>query len=220
MPVTRPRDETLGMSSSESPIQYVLFDMDGVLCDLDDARRIAFLAELTRKDPDYLSYQIWGSGFENDSDEGKFSAEEYLNEFGNRMGKAIDASTWISYRRSGMTPNVSVLRIAEALSETVQLAILTNNGFMLKQSIDSLFPELLPIFGKNFFVSAEFGCRKPDPKVYSDLCCQLGWNPDKVLFIDDREENTIGAQSAGLRSLTFAGAEHFADTLNVFRLRV
>ncbi len=43
-----------------------------------------------------------------------------------------------------------------------RVAVLTNNGFLVRDQIDVLFPVLWPIFGDAIRVSAEFGARKPE----------------------------------------------------------
>ena len=206
------------MSSSEPKIRSVLFDMDGVLCDLDDHKRLQYLLPFTTKSPEELAFALWGSGFEDESDVGKFSADEYVNEFGARVGCKMDAELWQAYRKSGMTPKYEMLDLARQLATEYDVAILTNNGHMLKKSISVLFPELIPIFGDRVFVSAEFQCRKPNPKVYLDLCLQLKWKPSEVLFIDDREENVVGAKDTGLEALCFKTVDEFRSQLRLHQL--
>ena len=184
---------------NQTEIDAIIFDMDGVLCTLDDERRLDFLAEHGGLDRAVIAHAIWGSGFESRSDSGHYSADEYLVEFSSRVGRQTTNEYWIAYRRSGMTPKLDTLALAESLKPTHKLALLTNNGFQLKRNIDAIFPELRPIFGDNIFASAEFGTQKPDPRIYTDLCRVIGAEPDRTLMIDDRPENIDGAIAAGLR---------------------
>lgn len=182
----------------------VLFDMDDVLCRLDDEARIEYLHELSGMPHNDIAYAIWGSGFEDRVDAGEFSAEEYLVEFGNRIDYPISREEWCEYRKCGMTPYPEVLEFASGLVGTHKLGILTNNGLLLRDEIDTLFPELRAIFGENVYCSAQFGCRKPSPEVFMKACQLLGCEPSETLFIDDRQENVDGAVKAGLRSFRFA----------------
>ena len=56
--------------------------MDAVLCHLDDTKRIQYLHDLSGMRHHDIEYAIWGSGFEDRTDAGEFSIEEYLEEFG------------------------------------------------------------------------------------------------------------------------------------------
>ncbi|MEM7309924.1 MAG: HAD family phosphatase [Planctomycetota bacterium] len=57
------------------------------------------------------------------------------------------------------------------------------------------------------FVSCRTGHRKPDPEAYRTVVRKLGLPPDSLLFVDDREENCIGARREGLSAIRFEGAE-------------
>ena len=177
--------------------------MDDVLCHLDDEKRIQYLHDLSGMRHHDIEYAIWGSGFEDRSDAGEFSAEEYLVEFGNRIDYPISRQEWCDYRRSGMTPIPEMLEFAASLVSTHKLGVLTNNGLLLRDEIDTLFPELRPIFGDNIFCSAQYKCRKPNPEVYLAACEMLGSKPSETLFIDDRQVNVQGAIDAGLSGFHF-----------------
>ena len=67
-------------------INAVVFDMDGVLCRYRIERRLAMLASWSGQSPDAIHAAIWRSGFEDEAERGVVSADEYLREFGARMG--------------------------------------------------------------------------------------------------------------------------------------
>ncbi|HEY7868332.1 MAG TPA: HAD family phosphatase, partial [Methylomirabilota bacterium] len=67
-------------------IRVVVFDMDGVLCRYRIERRLALLASWSGRSPDAIHAAIWRSGFEDGAERGLVSADDYLKEFGERMG--------------------------------------------------------------------------------------------------------------------------------------
>src|SRR5689334_17762106 len=88
----------------------VIFDMDGVLCRYDLENRLAALAGLSGRSPEDVKQSIWGSGFEEDADSGRYAdGAAYLKAFGERLGHAISAAEWIAARRASMTPDPEVL---------------------------------------------------------------------------------------------------------------
>lgn len=183
----------------------VIFDLDDVLCHLDDRVRIATLQSLTHKDAEFLKQAIWGSGFEYRADSGEFDAETYLQKFGEQVQAPITRDDWVRYRKSGMAPIPESLEIAREAAQSAKVAILSNNGPLLKAEIDRLFPELRPIFQNHIYMSSEFKTQKPDPEIYLKICNILNTPPNKAAFTDDREENVEGARKAGL------DAHHFQD---------
>ena len=143
--------------TEEAAIRLVVFDMDGVLDRYDLAARLARLAAATGKSAEVIHAAIWKSGFEDAADAGKFSAEEYLAGFGARIGAPLTRHDWVAARRAAMHPNRDVLELAGRLKRRAAIAVLTNNGFLVKDAFDELFPELPPLFGEGLHVAAEFG---------------------------------------------------------------
>jgi putative hydrolase of the HAD superfamily len=52
--------------------------------------------------------------------------------------------------------------------------------------------------------SHEFGCTKPDSRIYQHTLDRLGVEPGQALFLDDREENVSAALRCGMHSLAFS----------------
>ena len=48
------------------------------------------------------------------------------------------------------------------------------------------------------FASHTLGRMKPDPSVFADVCAEMGFAPNEVIFFDDGVENIEGAKQAGL----------------------
>jgi putative hydrolase of the HAD superfamily len=57
------------------------------------------------------------------------------------------------------------------------------------------------------FSSCYLGLRKPNPAIYKRAIDILGKPPERILFIDDRQENVDGATGAGMKALRFDGAD-------------
>ncbi|MGO9318401.1 MAG: HAD-IA family hydrolase [Terracidiphilus sp.] len=55
--------------------------------------------------------------------------------------------------------------------------------------------------------SCYLGLRKPEPAIYRRALDILGRPAERVLFIDNREENVDGAITAGMKAIRFEGAE-------------
>ncbi|HEV2134016.1 MAG TPA: HAD-IA family hydrolase [Terracidiphilus sp.] len=57
------------------------------------------------------------------------------------------------------------------------------------------------------FSSCYVGLRKPDPAIYRRVLDILGAPPERVLFIDDRQQNVDGAAAAGMKTIRFQNEE-------------
>jgi putative hydrolase of the HAD superfamily len=192
------------------PPRLVIFDMDDVLCHYDLGRRLRALSQISGKTPRDIRAAIWDSGFEDDADSGGYpDADVYLAEFSYRIGHTITRQQWIAARRESMIPSGDVLALAEAIGKVSRLAIYTNNGPIVKSSLDELFPEAAAIF-KERYCSYEFGTKKPDPYSFTKLLAQIKIPPSDTWFIDDKRSNVQGAKLAGLKAHHFRSYEALA----------
>ncbi len=195
------------MTERKPAIRFVIFDMDGVLDRYDLGARLDRLAAATGKSAAAIHAAIWKSGFEDAADAGQFSAEEYLKGFAERVGAPVSRAAWVAARRAAMHPNRDVLELAKRLKRRAGIAVLTNNGFLVKDSFGEIFPELPPLFGERLHVAAEFGAKKPDPEVYRRLVARHEIEPGMAMMVDDKPENVEGAEAAGLAGYRFSGID-------------
>ena len=66
------------------------------------------------------------------------------------------------------------------------------------------------------FSSCYVGLRKPGAAIYRRALDILGVPPERVLFIDDRQENVEGAESVGIKTIRFTGATALRPQLEDF----
>lgn len=196
------------------PIQAVVFDMDEVLCHYRLDRRLARLAEWCGRTPDEIHAAIWRSGFENAAERGEWDADAYLAEFGARIGYPLSVAEWVEARRIAVEPNEAVLAEVRRLADHgLTVAMLTNNGFLLKRHLAEVFPAAAELFGDRGFCSAELGSAKPDAELFRRLARRLEVEPGSALFFDDGETHVLGARDAGFEAHLFEGVAGLRQTL-------
>ncbi|MBR0847939.1 HAD family phosphatase [Bradyrhizobium diazoefficiens] len=192
--------------------------MDNVLCDYDRGKRVAHLAQLAGATSEFVYKAIWESGFELLGDSGAVDAAGYLRGFGERIGYPLSLEEWVEARRRSMMADLAMLEIAGQLRGSVDIAVLTNNSTLVSDHIDTLLPELRPLFGSRIYTSARFKAAKPDPLCYRLCVSELGVKPEAVLFVDDLEENVAGAREAGLRAHHHTSVQTFRQVLSSYGL--
>jgi glucose-1-phosphatase len=208
----------MASSPTVTRLELIIFDMDGVLCRYDRPLRLRRLAEISARTAEEIFVAIWESGFEASAEAGEMDADAYLAGFGERMGYALTRTQWVEARRLAMTPFTDVLTLVANLKQQVPVAVLTNNGFLTKQTIGELFPQLPALFGANLLFSAEFGARKPDAEVYRRFLAHVGVAPQAALMVDDDVDNVRGAEAAGLHGHLFDDTAGLVSRLGSFGL--
>ena len=195
-------------------IACVLFDMDGVLCHYDFALRLRIMADGLGLTPELIERQIYASGFDEESDEGRVGADDYLPEMGRRLGREVPLALWLEARRRAIAPDAAMLDLARALGGHLTVAMLTNNNLLLQRHFAEVFPEAAALFGEQAFFSAQFGTGKEGPAVFGKALAVLARQPGETLFIDDSASYIANARMAGLHTHRFTGLDGLHETLD------
>jgi putative hydrolase of the HAD superfamily len=185
----------------------VLFDLDHTLVHYDHAVRVRTLAERCGVDPERVLDALTLSGLERDSDLGLFDAQGHARELSHRLGVALSLEDCIAARAAAMAPIAESMAMAHAVARHARVAILTNNGLMVRDHLHALCPALSPLFDGRVFCSAEFGVGKPDPAIFLRSAERLGLSPAEILFIDDKAANAEAARRVGMDALHYAGPQ-------------
>ncbi|MEV6872770.1 HAD-IA family hydrolase [Amycolatopsis sp. NPDC051128] len=130
------------------------------------------------------------------------------------LGKMSSADFWAIAGASGASdeeycrnhrPTEGVVALLAELDATgVRLACLSNDVSEWAKLLRERFG--LGEYLTDWFISGDIGVRKPDPEAFAVLCRRLDVVPDRILLIDDREENVVAARRAGWQALRFGSA--------------
>ncbi|MFY2762715.1 HAD family hydrolase [Arenimonas sp. MALMAid1274] len=184
----------------------VLFDLDGVLVHYRHVARLQRLAERTGAELDAVSQALFGSGLETRADLGDCSTQDVVDELRQRLGAPVTLDDCLDARAAAMNVDADMLALAAQVARRARVAILTNNGLMLRDHLPRLCPPLFPLFAGTVHCSAQYRRGKPDPQVFLDCARDLGVAPGAVYFIDDKPLNAEGARRAGMAAHAFRDA--------------
>lgn len=187
-----------------------IFDLDDVLCRYDLGARLRALARISGKTPRDIRAALWDSGFEDAADSGGYQTpEEYIAEFGHRLGHPISREEWIAARRASIQPWPDMLALVKEIARRKRVALFTNNGPMMKDGLGQVYPEAAEIFGDDSYFSFQFHTKKPDPESYRRLVQRIGVDAGQAWFTDDKKSNVEGARLAGLSAHHFTSRAGF-----------
>ena len=187
--------------------------MDGVFCHYDFRYHLTLLEEWTGVSAAEIDQRIFKSGFEYAANRGHYGGDAYIDEIARLLEFPIDAETWLLARAQAMTPYPKTAAIARRLKDHYPMALLSNNGWLLRENISRILPELPEIFERRLFFSAETGASKEKATSFATLITMLGWQATTTLFIDDNPLYTAAAAEAGLQTYQFTDPNAFAADL-------
>ena len=189
-------------------IKALIFDMGGVLVDLDieDCKKV-FKEKLGYNDIDQIIDACHQKGIYGDLEEGTLSADEFRSIVlaGSRPGAAAyEVDEAMSHILVGIEP--SKVQLLKDLSEKYDLYMLSNNNAICLPFSSRMFDEagipLKDIFKKCFF-SFEMKALKPSKAFDQAVVQEIGLQPEQMLFIDDSQRNVDGSIEAGLPAVYY-----------------
>ena len=188
-----------------SGIRSILFDLGGVLYDIDYRKTqaaFAALAAQTGADPVTFSKAKQDPIFDA-FETGHASPAEFRRRLQQLLGlaedDAADAAIDHAWNAILIGPMPGRAELLARLKARYPLALLSNTNALHWQIVRPQIEPFAPHF-KDIFASCEVGLRKPDAAFYHHAMQRLGWAAAETLFIDDIEANVAGARAAGLRA--------------------
>ena len=193
---------------SKGNIKAIIFDMGGVIVDLDieDCKR-AFKEYLGYYKIDELIDPCHQKGIYGDLEEGKISGDEFRrivlqDSDPGALAENVDKAMW--HILTGISPyKVEMLK---RLSESYDLYLLSNNNPVCLPRAKAIFEgagiPLEKIFRRCFY-SFEMKALKPSETFYKAVVREIGIPAEQMFFIDDSQKNVDGAIAAGLPAVYY-----------------
>ena len=204
---------------SKGNIKAIIFDMGGVIVDLDieDCKR-AFKEYLGYYRIDELIDPCHQKGIYGDLEEGKISGDEFRrivlqDSDPGALAENVDKAMW--HILTGISPyKVEMLK---RLSESYDLYLLSNNNPVCLPRAKAIFEgagiPLEKIFRKCFY-SFEMKALKPSETFYKAVVREIGIPAEQMFFIDDSQKNVDGAIAAGLPAVYYEPGTDLGALIN------
>ena len=203
-------------ADSNQPFDAIVFDLGGVLIELGGVTRMLELLS------DRLNVEeLWARWLASPSvrqfETGRMDAEQFalalLAEFELSISPTqfiAEFTTW----PKGLYPGT--LELLGALAPRYTLACLTNtNSLHWPRICDEL--GLLPHFPVHF-ASHLLGLLKPDRAIFQHAIDQLGYAPERILFLDDNQLNVESARSVGISAYHAVGLTGAIEQLHALHV--
>ncbi|WP_421569349.1 HAD-IA family hydrolase [Stenotrophomonas sp. PD6] len=199
------------------PLDCLLLDFDGVLVNYARHLRVRHLADACGRTPAQVHAALFDSGLEQRFDSG-LGSTAYLQQLGGALGVPISVAQWQAARIAASPPQAGVVERVQSIARALPIAILTNNGALMAQTIPRILPSLAPMLNGRILCSGALGGRKPDPMVFLHAVELLGVRASRTLFVDDLFVNVRGAREAGLHADTASDSRSFGKVMRRYGL--
>lgn len=185
----------------------IIFDLGGVLYNIDIQRSVAAFARLGLQDFDELynlkeQTEMFDALETGGADLQRFT--EHINRISGRQLSSDEVrDAWCELLVEFPSENVEILR---ELKQDYKLYLLSNTNAIHLERIDAYMQEhhqvhkLADLFDTAHY-SFEMGLRKPGREIYEKVLEMNELEPGSTVFIDDSPANIEGAQEAGIHGI-------------------
>lgn len=189
-------------------MQYknIIFDLGGVIVDIDPARSYTAVANLAHQPLPMEEFVSVHEKIFLDYEKGLISSEAFREGIRKALDcKACDEDIDVAWNSMLLHVPLERLQLLEKLKDRYQLFVLSNTNEIHVPAFNKIVER---VSGKadiaHFFHKVHYShlmrMRKPEPKIYQTVLEINQLHPEETLFVDDRHENILAAQGVGMHT--------------------
>ncbi|MEQ9403684.1 MAG: HAD family phosphatase [Cyclobacteriaceae bacterium] len=201
------------MSDLLENIDCVIFDFGEVLIELDYPRIIAGFSLVAKRNEEEISELVVTAPLLQELEIGKITPEEFRDGVNKLLGISLNEHDfniiWNSMLKNLPKERMDIL---EKVNATFDTRILSNSNVIHEEAFNKMIEEvtgkssLHELVNKCYF-SQDIGLRKPYRNCFEYVINDIGIDPGKILFLDDRADNIAGASETGMKTFLVSDAE-------------
>ena len=183
---------------SESSTEVLLFDLGGVVFQIDFERAVAHWAAHAGESVHTIKSRYCADEWYERHERGEISAAQYFDALRDRLGITIsDEQFAAGWNAIFGRESTGMFELLQSLSARIPVYAFSNSNVMHQAFWERKYAKTLSLF-RNVFVSSDLGMRKPEAEAYRHVAACIGVEPQRVLFFDDTRENIDGARDIGM----------------------
>lgn len=198
-----------------SSIEHIVFDLGGVLLDIDHKLTAAAFDAITGKTgPEGFIKQYSFAGqstLYTEYEQGLISSEVFRDGIQKELGTKIPQDKFdVAWSTILKTMPKERMDLVERLKKKYKVSLLSNTNEIHVSALDKYFQKtygvarLSAIF-HNTYLSNVLKMRKPNADIYEFVLKDSGVPAPKTLFIDDSKPNVDGAAKLGINTIHLSG---------------
>jgi glucose-1-phosphatase len=187
-------------------IKNIVFDLGGVIINIDPSRTVAAFSEITGKGLDEISERIKIFNLYYRYEVGELDDDGFRNLIRDFIGAPIEHKL-IDTAWNALLLDIPVerIKIIRSLKEKYRLFLLSNTNSIHFKEVENILSSTTGDSFYNLFekvyLSYEIGMCKPDKEIYQYVLKDTNLNPQETLFIDDNLKNVEAASELGIKTV-------------------
>jgi len=182
-------------------VDVLLFDLGGVVTDIDFGRCTARWAASAGRDPEDVASRFAFDAAYEEHERGTLDAAGYFESLRQLLSVDLtDSELLEGWNDIYLGVIAGIGPLLDAARDRFPLYAMTNSNPSHQAVWSERFAVELEVFASTF-VSSDIGHRKPDRAAFDTVASMIGVSPSTILFFDDSPENVAGARNAGLQAV-------------------
>ena len=193
-------------------IRHIFFDVGGVLgtAGWDTEQRSAAVDRFALDPVDFGQRHQEAVGM---FEEGRMTLDEYLDVTVFHASRPFGRDEFKEFMRSRSAPFPRTIAIARKLADTRRYGLMTINNESAELNVHRIRRfRLIDIFA-TFFSSCWLGVAKPSRRIYELALTMSQADPERSVFIDDREQNLPPARALGMHTVRYVSPPQLVTDL-------
>jgi len=198
---------------TELSIEALLFDLGGVVIEIDFERAIARWSELSGAAPQRLRKKFSFDADYERHERGEIGSNAYFDSLRQSLGLSLTDSDMLSgWNTIFMSEVAGIDDLLARFAGRTALFAFTNSNLAHQQVWENRFSGVLSHF-RTVFTSSVLGARKPEAAAFAAVSDAMQVAPAKTLFFDDSPANVKGAKAIGMNAVLVRSMHDVANAL-------
>ena len=191
-------------------MKLVIFDLGGVLVNVDPRRAVERVARETGRSPEAVERVFHDPALLEPFELGRLEPRAYFDRVRERLGVAWDFEEFVMEWNGMLSEHTRRSRLLAGLRDRYRLLILTNTNALHGECL-----RRWPVFraAHYWIASHEVGLRKPDPQIYRAALQRAEVDAPSAVYVDDLDANVASARRLGIASIHCTDGMQLEDAL-------
>jgi len=201
-------------------IKNIIFDLGGVILDLEYIRTTSAFIDLGIKDFDKIYSQKLQQHFFDDFEKGNITATQFRKEVKKHLDSIVsDDSIDAAWNAMLLTIPPSRIELLKQIQNKYRIFLLSNTNEIHIKAFQEILKRdfgkdiLIEVFEKCYY-SSMVRLRKPEPEIFNYVIEQNNLKLSDTLFIDDSIQHVMGALEVGLNATLLEPGTNIEQLIN------
>ncbi len=207
-----------------SEIKNIIFDLGGVIINLDIPKTIAEFNKLTERSFETIYTQLQQTPIFDQFDKGQISETTFFDELKKEIGSDV-TYTDLLFAWNAMLLDFPEhrLEMLNRLKSKYRLFLLSNTNEthiteFEKQLLTTRGHKNLELFFEKVYYSCRMNMRKPDKEIFEFVLKENNLKPEETLFIDDSPQHIEGALKTSIKAHFLPKGKEVGELITELRL--